>query len=246
MDLTFRYWSPTQKEVWINLYTSLFFGHADGEKVANCIFQTMVKGDLPLTKLCTLVRDGPNVNKTIVRKLGAIKNDNPDFGGFIDLGSYVFHNVHNAFGKGLEEYGKDIEQLCVDIHSLFKYSAARREDYRTLQSTIGVEMHNFQKHSEVRWLSFGPSVRRILEQWDCICSFVRDLGKDPKTTPKSVAYKRVSAMLKERKQRRSWNFWVMFHLFLKISSPFFRTAADRFTCCTIKCQSSCASLWGDS
>ena len=75
----------------------------------------------------TLVRDGPNVNKTIVRKLGAIKNDNPDFGGFIDLGSYVFHNVHNAFGKGLEEYGKDIEQLCVDIHSLFKYSAARRE-----------------------------------------------------------------------------------------------------------------------
>ena len=126
MDLTFHYWSPTHNEVWINFYTSLFFGHAEGEKVANRIFQTMLKDDLPITKLCTSVRDGPNVNKTIVRKLeGAIKNENPDFSGFIDLGSCVLHNVHNAFGKGLEEYGKDIEQLCVDIHSLFKYSAAR-------------------------------------------------------------------------------------------------------------------------
>lgn len=204
MDLTFCYWSPTHNEVWINFYTSLFFGHAEGEKVANRIFQTMLKDDLPITKLCTLVRDGPNVNKTIVRKLeGAIKNDNPDFSGYIDLGSCVLHKVHSAFGKGLEEYGKDIEQLCVDIHSLFKYSAARREDYHTLQSAMGVEIHNFQKHTEVRWLSLGPSVRRIFEQWDCICSFLKDLGKDPKTAPKSVAYRRVSAMLNDKEGKKT-------------------------------------------
>ena len=112
MDLTLRYWSPTHNEVWVNFYTSLFFGHAEGE-VADCIFQTMVKDDLPIAKLCTLVRDGPNVNKTTFRKLeGAIKEDNPNFKGFIDLGSCVLHNFHNAFGKALEEYWKDIEQLC--------------------------------------------------------------------------------------------------------------------------------------
>ena len=67
--------------------------------MANRIFHTMLKDDLPITKLCTLVRDGPNVNKTIVRKLeGVIKNDNPDFSGFIDLGSCVLHNFHNGFG----------------------------------------------------------------------------------------------------------------------------------------------------
>lgn len=60
----------------------------------------MLKDDLPITKLCTLVRDGPNVNKTIVRKLkGVIKNDNPDFSGFIDLGSYVLHNVHYSLAR---------------------------------------------------------------------------------------------------------------------------------------------------
>ena len=204
MDLTLRYWSPTHNEVWVNFYTSLFFGHAEGEKVADRIFQTMVKDDLPTTKLCTLVRDGPNVNKAIFRKLeGAIKEDNPNFKGFIDLGSCVLHNFHNAFGKALEEYGKDIEQLCVDIHSLFKYSAARREDYHTLQAAMGVEMHNFQKHTEVRWLSLGPCVVRILEQWDCICSFVKDLGKDPKTAPKSASYKRVAAMLTDDEGKKT-------------------------------------------
>ena len=66
-----------------------------------------------------------------------------------------------------------------------------------------MEIHNFQKHTEVRWLSLGPSVQRILEQWDCICSFMKDLGKDPKTAPKSVAYKRVSAMLTDKEGRKT-------------------------------------------
>lgn len=140
MDLTVRYWSPTHNDVWVNFYTSLFFGHAEGEKVADRIYQAIMKDDLPVRKLCNLVRDGPNVNKTIFRKLEeAITADNPDSNGFVDLGSCILHNVHNAFGKGLEEYGKDIDQLCLDIHSLFKYSAAGREDYRNLQSAMGVK-----------------------------------------------------------------------------------------------------------
>jgi len=49
--------------VLVNFCTSLFFGHAEGKKVAYCLFQTMVKDELPITKFCTLVRDDPNVNK---------------------------------------------------------------------------------------------------------------------------------------------------------------------------------------
>lgn len=66
-----------------------------------------------------------------------------------------------------------------------------------------MEIDNFQKHTEVRWLSLGPSVQRILEQWDCICSFMKGLGKDPKTAPKSVAYKRVSAMLTDEEGKKT-------------------------------------------
>ena len=102
--------------------------------MANHIFQTMMKDDLPITKLCTLVRDGPNVNKTIVKKLeGAMKNDNSDFGGFIDLGSCVLHNVHNAFGKGLEDMGKTLNSF---VWTFTPFSSTAQRDEKLSHFTI--------------------------------------------------------------------------------------------------------------
>ena len=45
-----------------------------------------------------------------------IAKDHPEFQGLIDLGSCTIHTVHKAFGKGIEQYGKDIDQLCTDLH----------------------------------------------------------------------------------------------------------------------------------
>ena len=61
-----------------------------------------------MDKLITLVRDGPYLNKAIMRKIEqTIKNEHPEFKGYADLGSCV-NVVHNGFGKGLEMYGKDM------------------------------------------------------------------------------------------------------------------------------------------
>ena len=143
-------------------------------------------------KMLTLIRDGPNVNKTIFQRMNElISGDHPEFKGLIDLGSCTLHTVHNAFGKGIEQYGKDIDNLCVDLHTLFKYSAARREDYKDIQIEFELPEHAFQRHTEVQWLSLGPALKRILEQWDAIVHFVTELAKDSSRSPKSVAYKRV-------------------------------------------------------
>ena len=65
--------------------------------------------NIPVDKLITLVRDGPYVNKAIMRKIEqTIKNEHPELKGFADLGSCVLHVVHNGFGKGLEMSGKDM------------------------------------------------------------------------------------------------------------------------------------------
>ena len=76
-----------------------------------------------------------------------IKHDHQDFAGLVDLGSCTIHIVHNAFGKGMQQCGKEIEQLCMDLHSLFKYSAARRDNFKELQYEMDLEMHNFQQHT---------------------------------------------------------------------------------------------------
>ena len=119
----------------------------------------------------------------------------PEYPGLIELGSCSIHIVHNAFGDGLGQFGKEIDQLCLDLHSLFKYSAARWEDFRKVQTELELVPANFQQHTEVRWLSLGPAINRILEQWDGITKFVTEPSKDPKKIPKSSNFKRVYSLL---------------------------------------------------
>ena len=64
-----------------------------------------------------------------------------------------------------------------------------------MQIEIELEPYNFQQHTEVQWLSMGPSIKRILEQWDAVIQFVAKLAKDPRKVPKGISYKRVYLML---------------------------------------------------
>ena len=68
MDLTLRYWFTTHIEVWVTYYTSLFFGHAEAEKVSVKMYEQLLSDAIPVDKMATLIQDGPNVNKAIFRK----------------------------------------------------------------------------------------------------------------------------------------------------------------------------------
>ena len=125
LDIMLRYWSP-KHEIWTVFYTSLFFGPAEGELVATRMYSKMVEDGIPVQRQATLVIDGPNVNKTIFHKLNKlIKENHSDFPGLVDLGICTIHTVHNTFNKGMEQYGKEVDQICLDLQTLFKYSAVR-------------------------------------------------------------------------------------------------------------------------
>ena len=51
---------------------------------------------------------------------------------FLDIGTWLLHNVHNAFKKALKELAFDIDQFAVETRSL-KLSSARREDYAIME-----------------------------------------------------------------------------------------------------------------
>ena len=53
------------------------------------------------------------------------------------------HIVLNSFGKGLDKYGKDAEQVIIDLRSLFEYSGALHEDLGNLQLNLDVEVKLF-------------------------------------------------------------------------------------------------------
>ena len=109
MDITLRYWSPKHGEIWNGFYTSLFFGHAEGELVATTMYNKMNEDRLPVGRMATLVRDGPNVNKTIFRKMNQlISDDHPQFSGLLDLGSCTIHTVHMHLEKAYNSLEKKL------------------------------------------------------------------------------------------------------------------------------------------
>ena len=55
MDVTVRYWSPTHDEVWVRFYTSLFFGHAEGDKVATTMYNRMLSDGIAVDKMLMLI-----------------------------------------------------------------------------------------------------------------------------------------------------------------------------------------------
>ena len=55
MDLTLRYWSPAHNEVWSMFYTSLFFGHAEGVKVALKMYERLQNDGILVGKMVTFV-----------------------------------------------------------------------------------------------------------------------------------------------------------------------------------------------
>ena len=48
--------------------------------------------------------------------------------------------------------------------TFFKYSAARREDYKDLESLTNETTHFVLKHCQTRWLSLDKVLVRIIEQ----------------------------------------------------------------------------------
>ena len=98
-------------------------------------------------------------------------------------------------GKDLEKYGNTNDQFCLDLHSPFKSSAARRKVSKEFQFTLDVDVHTLQQHTEVYRLSIEPATPHILEKWDTICEFIKFLVENDKKAPKSIIYNRTSAIL---------------------------------------------------
>jgi hypothetical protein len=139
-----RYWSPTHEEVWCRYYKSLFFSHADGKAVSRSVFAAVQEDRFPLDMLSALGSDGPNVNKTINRELSVlIKDACPKW----HVDTCNLHTMHNAFCKGIYEYGEDVKDFALSWFSLFKISAGLKDDYRQIQEDVDLKEELFIKHS---------------------------------------------------------------------------------------------------
>ena len=180
-------------------------GHSKGVDTADTILRSLENDgfEVPLNQLICLGSDGPNVNRTI---WNCINNRMLAEGlsGLIPFVPYNPHVIHNAFRKGLNEFGKEVEQFVIDLFHFFKASPCQKEDFNNVQMRLGLDDKVILKHVQCRWLTLIPAVCRVIAQWTALKEyFLSTLPKISRETSTqrelmgSEKYKRICAKLKD-------------------------------------------------
>ena len=113
----------------------------------------------------------------------------------IDTGPCQPHVVHNSFRKGVEGYGSDVENLCIDIYYFFKLSPPRRKDYADVQQKLNQDEFVFLQHVQSWWLSLMPAIEKVRKQFPALKEYFRKLPDSAKNIAKNVRYKRIMTLL---------------------------------------------------
>ena len=172
-DILVRYWSKNADKVVVSFYKAIELGHATGDIVSTEILNALDNDGLSLKNLLMLSGDGPNVNKTIHRLINdAVVNLRDK--ALLDIGTCTLHIAHNAFGAGISEYGKNTQELAMDLHAFFHASGSR-------------------------WLTLANVLTRINGQMSVIVKMWKEFQKLPsKEQPTSSTYKRIQIQLQKK------------------------------------------------
>ncbi|XP_064482610.1 uncharacterized protein LOC135395308 [Ornithodoros turicata] len=163
LDVLARYYSSNAKRVVVEHLESYSLGHATADVLLSCIEDAL--SELPKGRLLCVYSDGPNVMKSLKRKLKEKLCPNT-----IDISDCALHKVHNAFAAGLESSFDEVELFVTDIYHFFKY-ATRNADLKQLQQEVGLPEHSLLRHVSSRWLTLLPAVERILDTFKALKVF---------------------------------------------------------------------------
>ena len=126
MDVLVRFWSESEGKVVVHFLKALFFEHAKGVNVVDSITKVICDEELkfPAGNLFNLIFDGPNVNKTIWKKVNEVLEDK-QMELLLPFIPYTVHAVHNSFREGLSCYGNEVEELPFHLHYWFERSPCK-------------------------------------------------------------------------------------------------------------------------
>eukprot|EP00111_Clytia_hemisphaerica_P012166 TCONS_00035734-protein len=155
-----RFYSFTSGEVVVAYCGTLFVGRCKANDLLDHLHIFFKKNNLNVNMLLNLGLDGPNVNLAFMELLKKSIT-------FIDIGTCALHVCNNAFGRLVKELNciVELDQMAIDFHFFFKYSAGRREDYSKVTELTGVLTQHLEKHCASRWISLDRVLIKLIEQF---------------------------------------------------------------------------------
>ena len=161
------YYSKSRKEVCNAYCGTLFVERCTADDMLVHFYEFMKKVALDPRLMLSLGMDGPNVNLLFQSKL--LKEVS-----IITVGTCLLNRASTGFGKAImsiKESVVDPNEIAIDFHFFFKYSAVRREEYKKCVEITGVVSKHMERHCETRWLSLEKVLVKIYEQWDNLSEY---------------------------------------------------------------------------
>lgn len=196
LQFALRFWSEEEKEIECHHLKTVFLGHATAEDIKREIFSVLNEANLSSKNLLMLGSDGPAVNQKVFRIMNTQLIEERG-NGLLDIGVCNLHVIHNAFLKGINEFGDTAKELISDVYYFFKKYPSRWEDFKNVQEKLKLKNERFIKHTSTRWLTVGPAAERMISQWPAVVEyFLKFIPARAKSLEKTEKYKRIANSLK--------------------------------------------------
>lgn len=97
------------------------------------------------------------------------------------------HRLNLAALRAANTLPFKLDQLLIDVYFFLDKSSKRVARLKELQAILGCQSHEIMKHVNTRWLSLGPCISRLLEQWEPLSALFLEISEDK--TSKSTQQK---------------------------------------------------------
>lgn len=147
-------------------------GNSTGENISSLIIAEFEKLKIPLEHCIAFSADNAAVMQG--KKNGVIsflEKRNPNI---ISIGCCC-HLINIASEKGAATLPVKVDEVLIDIFYYLKRSVNRKEALKSFQELCGKEAQKILKHVCTRWLSLGRSLTRLVNQWDPLTSFFKEV-----------------------------------------------------------------------
>ena len=139
-----------------------------GEKAAD-LFELMktdlAKHDVQITHLVGFAADTTNVifgeNNSVASR---IKEENPNCLAI----KCACHSCALAVSHACALLPRNLEQVIKECHNYFALSSKRCNEFKEFQEFTESKKHKMLRFYDIRWLSFGSCIERLLGQWDAL------------------------------------------------------------------------------
>ena len=86
----------------------------------------------------------------------------------------VCHSEALALSHATQLLPEKFEKLIRDVYSYFSCSSKRTKAFGDFQDFFNTKQHKLLKLYDIRWLSLGSCVERLLEQWEALKLYFQD------------------------------------------------------------------------